>query len=241
MSETPVAPSGAVPTHVGIIMDGNGRWATARNLPRTSGHQEGLEAAKRIVRAAADLGCRYLSLYAFSTENWNRTPDEVKFLMSLVGRHLRKELPFYTEVGVRVVHSGDTARLPKAVQTQLAGVMQDTAAFDRITVNLALNYGGRDEIVRAVRRLISRGPAAHPPGEITEGALRNALDLPELPDPDLIIRTGGERRLSNFLLWQCAYAELYFSDTLWPDWNHDDLRTAFADYACRTRNFGGVR
>ncbi|TVR02002.1 MAG: di-trans,poly-cis-decaprenylcistransferase [Spirochaetaceae bacterium] len=244
MGATPVAPAGAVPTHVGIIMDGNGRWATARNLPRTNGHQEGLEAAKRIVRAAADLGCRYLSLYAFSTENWNRTPDEVKFLMGLVGRHLRKELPFYTEVGVRIVHSGDTARLPKSVQTQLAGVMEDTAGFNRITVNLALNYGGRDEIVRAVGRVIEGDAAsgATPCGSpVTEERLRGALDLPELPDPDLIIRTGGERRLSNFLLWQCAYAELYFSDKLWPDWDHDDLREAFADYACRTRNFGGVR
>lgn len=231
-----------VPTHVGIIMDGNGRWATSRNLPRTSGHQEGLEAAKRVVRAAADSGVRYLSLFAFSTENWNRTADEVKFLMGLVTGYLRKEFPFYQEVGVRVVHSGNVKRLPRAVQRELSAVMEDTEQFDRIIVNLALNYGGRDEIIRAVNRFLAgRHEGATGAPRMTEDSLRKHLDLPQIPDPDLIIRTGGERRLSNFLLWECAYSELYFSNKLWPDWDRGDLLEAVRDYGCRTRNFGGVR
>ncbi len=230
-----------VPTHVGIIMDGNGRWASLRNLPRTSGHQEGLEAAKRIVRAAADSGTRYLSLYAFSTENWNRTPDEIRFLMGLVTGYLRKEQPFYEEVGVRVVHSGNLKRLPRAVQSEVKAVMKDTRDFEQIIVNLALNYGGRDEIVRAADRAWQQRTADRSGGPLTTAELQRHLDLPEFPDPDLIIRTGGERRLSNFLLWQCAYAELYFSDKLWPDWDHDDFAAAVSDYRSRKRNFGGSR
>ncbi len=237
-----IAGSVNAPLHVGIIMDGNGRWATARSMPRTSGHQEGLEAAKRVVRAAADAGVRYLSLFAFSTENWNRTADEVKFLMGLVTGYLRKEYPFYQEVGVRVVHSGNVKRLPRAVQRELSAVMKDTQQFDRIVVNLALNYGGRDEIVRAVNRLLAdRQKSSTEQPRVTEAGLRKHLDLPQIPDPDLIIRTGGEQRLSNFLLWECAYAELYFSDKLWPDWDRDDLLQAVRDYGCRKRNFGGVR
>ncbi|TVQ37025.1 MAG: di-trans,poly-cis-decaprenylcistransferase [Spirochaetaceae bacterium] len=232
---------GSVPTHVGIIMDGNGRWATARKLPRSSGHQEGLEAAKRIVRAAADTGTRYLSLYAFSTENWNRTADEVKFLMGLVTGYLRKELPFYQQVGVRVVHSGDLKRLPRAVRNEVKGVIADTRQFNRIIVNLALNYGGRDEILRSVNRIWKRRLKDSEATPLDADQLRRSLDLPDFPDPDLVIRTGGERRLSNFLIWQCAYAELYFCDKLWPDWGYDDYLAAVRDYSRRKRNFGGSR
>ena len=217
-----------------IFMDGNGRWAKARGLPRTEGHKEGLKAAKRIVKAAQEAGVRYLTLYTFSTENWRRAEEEVSFLMGLVSTYLRAELDFYREHRVRVVHSGDQAGLPVPVQEALESVAADTAAYNGICVNLAINYGGRDEILRAVGRL--KAGSVKP----TEAEFRACLDLPELPDPDLIIRAGGELRMSNFLLWQAAYSELYFSDALWPDWTEDHLRQAFQDYARRERRFGAA-
>jgi len=230
--------SGVLPVHIGIIMDGNGRWAVARGLPRTNGHQEGLKAAKRVVKAVADRGIGYLSLYTFSTENWNRTPDEVKFLMGLVGKNLRKEYDFYRENRIRVVHSGDIAGLPRSVQTEIERVTKDTSEFDGMVVNLAINYGGRDEIIRAVRRW---NTAEEPRQELSIETLREYLDHPTFPDPDLVIRTGGEKRLSNFLLWECAYAEFHFSDTLWPDWTEQDVEAAILEFQLRKRNFGGVR
>ncbi len=226
-----------VPVHVGIIMDGNGRWATARNLRRTRGHQEGTEAAKRIVVGAIDLGIRYLSLYAFSTENWRRAQDEVAFIMALVAKNLRSQYDFYRTNRVRVRHSGNFEGLPRGVQHEIESVVAETAGFDAITVNLAVNYGGRDEIVRAVNRSLV-DPSVR---SVTEDSIARSLDLSGIPEPDLIIRTGGERRLSNFLLWECAYSELYFSDRLWPDWTGDDLTQAVNDYKSRKRNFGGIR
>lgn len=225
----------AVPAHAGIIMDGNGRWAKARGLPRTEGHREGLRVAKRIIRAAEDLGIRYLSLYTFSTENWKRAAEEVSFLMSLISRHLRAEFDFYRENHIRIVHSGDASGLPEDVRESIRSVMEDTAGFDGITVNLAINYGGRDEILRAVRKMFRSGI-----DHATEEGFRAFLDVPELPDPDLIIRTGGDLRLSNFLLWESAYAELYFSEKLWPDWTEGDLRRAIESYSGRERRFGGT-
>lgn len=228
-----------IPVHVAVIMDGNGRWAKARGLPRSEGHREGLKVAKAIVKAAEREGVRYLSLYTFSTENWKRTADEVGFLMTLVRNHLTAEFDFYRENGVRIVHSGDIAALPGDVAEAIRRVVADTAGFDGITVNLAINYGGRDELLRAIRKLYAARPdgGGEAPGEAD---MRSALDVPELPDPDLIIRTGGERRLSNFLLWQSAYAELYFTDELWPDWTADGLGKALDDYASRDRRFGGT-
>jgi undecaprenyl diphosphate synthase len=216
-------------------MDGNGRWASARGLPRTAGHREGLDVAKRIVRAAEDMGIGVLSLYTFSTENWKRTEDEVGFLMGLIRRHLVAELDFYRANGIRVVHSGNSGGLPAEIVAELEKVRLETKDFNRMTVNLAINYGGRDEIVRAVQRLASSGRS------VDEAGLSSAMDRPELPDPDLIIRTAGEMRLSNFLLWESAYAELWFSPKLWPDFGSEDLAAAVSDFRSRERKFGGVR
>lgn len=227
-----------VPRHVGIIMDGNGRWARLRGQVRTTGHRAGVEAAKRVVREAIDIGIPTLSLYAFSTENWKRAEEEVAFIMALVARRLRDQYDFYRENRIRVVHSGNIAGLPDAVRTEVEAVTRETRDYDRITVNLAVNYGGRDEIIRAVNRRLAAESAPIP---LAEHDISAHLDLPDLPDPDLVIRTGGERRLSNFLLWESAYAELYFSDTLWPEWTGLHLREAVSDFAGRTRNFGGMR
>jgi len=222
-------------------MDGNGRWARARQLPRTSGHKEGLKSAKRVVSRAAEMGVGFLTLYTFSTENWRRSSDEVKFLMNLINVHLRKEMDFYRENGVRVIHSGDLTGLPEGVRQEILDVCRDTADFSRLTVNLAINYGGRNEILRAMRRYFELHETDEKGcNEITEESLRSCFDYPDIPDPDLIIRTGGERRLSNFLLWGSAYAELYFSDKLWPDWAAADLDASIIDYQHRIRRYGGV-
>ena len=231
---TPGTPS--LPRHVGIIMDGNGRWARERGRPRSEGHLEGLTAAKRVTAAAADLGIRWLTLYTFSTENWSRAEEEVSYLMFLIRTHLKREFDFYRRNRIRILHAGDLERLPADVVKEIRSAMADTAGFDGLTVVLAINYGGRDEIVRAVRRAAAAGDAAR----MTEETLRANLDLPEVPDPDLVIRTGAELRHSNFLLWQAAYAELYFSPRLWPDWDRADLAAALEDYARRSRRFGGA-
>lgn len=226
-----------IPRHVGIIMDGNGRWATRQNLARHRGHREGLTAAKRTVKAASDLGIKYLSLYTFSTENWSRTEEEVAYLMSLITRHLRKEYDFYRENRVRVVHSGDLTRLPVKLQREISSVTSDTEEFDGIQVNLAINYGGRDEIVRSVNRWLHNGRNG---ADLDPKTLCRYLDLPAFPEPDLLIRTGGEKRLSNFLIWEAAYSELLFTDTLWPDFDRSHLVAAIGDYQHRERKFGGM-
>ncbi len=226
----------SVPAHVAIIMDGNGRWAKARGMPRTEGHKVGLNVAKDVVRSARHLGVQYLSLYTFSTENWKRAATEVGFLMSLIRSHLLAELDFYRKEKVRIVHSGDRNALPQDVLSALDSAQAQTEDFAGITVNLALNYGGRNEIVRSVCRAVQelgRAPA-------NEEEMRKYLDVPELPDPDLIIRTGGDIRLSNFLLWQSAYAELYFTDQLWPDFSGDGLAAALKSFETRERKFGGT-
>ncbi|MBU0934675.1 MAG: di-trans,poly-cis-decaprenylcistransferase [Spirochaetes bacterium] len=229
---------GGVPQHIGIIMDGNGRWAKLRGMARTEGHRQGLETAKNIVRAARQAQVPFLSLYTFSTENWKRTADEVGFLMNLIPGCLRAEMAFYHEHGVRVVHSGNLAQLPKAVQLAIEETRLETAGNKGITVNLAINYGGRDELVRALRKLAA--DSSTPADSITEATISAALDQPELPDPDFIIRTGGDVRMSNFLLWQAAYAELYFTDILWPDWNELEFSKALDDFRLRKRRFGGT-
>ena len=234
MAEAPSQPGPGLPVHVGIIMDGNGRWAEKRGKPRRAGHLEGVKAAKRIVRAASAAGLRFLTLYTFSTENWSRPSAEVTYLMFLIRRHLKSEAAFYRENRIRVLHSGSAERLPRGVLRELDRVIADTAANRGLTVNLAIDYGGRDEILRAVNRLRAGGRD----GVVAETELRGALDHPEIPDPDLIIRTGDERRLSNFLLWQGAYAELYFSPKMWPDWAEGDLSAALQEYGRRERRFG---
>ena len=229
----------AMPRHVGVIMDGNGRWANTRGQARTYGHKEGLNAAKRVVKGASTLGIEYLSLYTFSTENWTRATEEVSFLMKMLGTYLRREYDFYRENGIRVVHSGNIEAMPANVQRELRLVQEDTANFDGMVVNLAINYGGRDEIIRALRRWQNNGGSDGQSLDID--TLGNYLDHPEFPDPELIIRTGGEKRISNFMLWECAYSEFVFSDKLWPDWGEEDIFAAVSDYRTRTRNFGGVR
>jgi len=236
----PAAPSRAgsgAPRHVGIIMDGNGRWASLRGQARAQGHLEGLKAAKRVAKAAVAMGIEYLTLYAFSTENWKREAAEVGFIMGLVCRHLRAELDFYRENGIRIRHSGDAEGLPRDVAADLAEAQADTEGFGGMQVILALNYGGRDEIARAVRRLAARGA---PLQAVAEGDIASCLDNPDVPDPDLIIRSAGEQRISNFLLWEGAYAELCFSPKLWPDWDGGDLAAAINEYRGRERRFGGL-
>ena len=221
--------------HIGIIMDGNGRWAEERGKPRTFGHSEGVRTAKRIAKAASDMGIEYLSLYTFSTENWKRSEKEVKFLMQLLKKHLREQLSFYRENNIRIVHSGSLDRLPKVIQKEILDVEDLTSDMTGMVGNLVINYGGRDEIVRAVQKLREKGET-----EITEDKLSGAMDHPEIPDPDLIIRTGGEFRISNFLLWESAYSELYFSKKYWPDWQVEDLKEALDAFKTRNRRYGGV-
>ena len=222
-------------------MDGNGRWAKQQGLPRTAGHKEGLNAAKATVRAASELGISNLTLFTFSTENWKRAQEEVSFLMYLIRMHLRRESAFYRENNIRVVHSGDMSRLTKGIQKDILSVMDETKDFTGMTLNLAINYGGRDEIVRAVNRWLARnGGEKGCTSMLTEGDLQQNLDCSGLPDPDLIIRTAGEQRVSNFLLWEAAYAELYFSPKLWPDFTADDLRAALEAFEGRVRRYGAV-
>jgi undecaprenyl diphosphate synthase len=226
-----------IPAHVGIIMDGNGRWAQSRNMARTQGHLEGLKAAKRIVKAASDMGISYLTLYTFSTENWKRTKEEVGFIMGLVKKYLMAEFDFYNENKIRIRFTGNLKGIPPDIAQEVRQVCEKTACFTGLSVILALNYGGRDEIVRAVRKITQKGIA---PSEITEDTIRQHLDNPDVPDPDLIIRTAAELRSSNFLLWESAYSEFYFSDKLWPDWDEEDLKNAIISYKNRKRRFGGI-
>jgi undecaprenyl diphosphate synthase len=231
-------------------MDGNGRWAQRKKQLRTQGHLEGLKTAKKIVKAASDLHIPFLTLYVFSTENWKRTAEEVGFIMGLVKQHLKAELDFYRENRIRIRHTGDPGGLPPDIVRELQEAGEDTRSFDGLQVVLALNYGGRDAIVRGVRRLLaslmvspetagSAGFIENNLNSINEARIRQNLDNPDIPDPDLIIRTAGEYRISNFLLWEGAYAEYYFSDILWPDWTAEDLYAAIAAYQQRERRFGG--
>lgn len=228
---------GCVPVHVGIIMDGNGRWAKQRGGIRTNGHSEGLNRAKEIAKAASDLKIKYLTLYVFSTENWKRTQQEVGFLMNLIHGHLLGELNFYKENKIRVKLLGDITGLPKGIQEDIIECEKETESFDGTTINLAINYGGRNEILRSVRKIAG---LSLKPEEIQESTISDNFDVPELPDMDLLIRTGGEKRLSNFMLWHAAYAELIFCDTLWPDYKRDEFIGHINEFQNRTRRFGAV-
>ena len=208
LGNAPVAAEdGAAPVHVGIIMDGNGRWAVRRNLPRTAGHKEGLNAAKRVVKLASDMGIGFVTLYTFSTENWKRAEEEVGFLMNLIMTHLRAEFEFYKQNGIRILHLGDARALPPAVAREIQNALEETAHFTGLTVVLAINYGSRDEITRAVNKVIAHNARDSEKTALTQDEFASFLDVPSLPDVDLIIRTGGEKRISNFLLWQAAYSE----------------------------------
>ena len=218
---------------VAIIMDGNGRWAERRGLPVAEGHRAGTRALRRTVEAAIDLGVETLVVYAFSTENWSRSEEEVEDLMEIFGETIERELPDLARQGVRARFLGRRDRAPQELHEQMRQLEQETAHNDRLNLWIAFDYGGRAELVEAARRLVEAGV------EPDEESLRAHLYAPELPDPDLLIRTSGELRISNFLLWQLAYAELVFVDTLWPDFGAPELEDALAAYAQRRRRFGG--
>jgi undecaprenyl diphosphate synthase len=221
---------------VAIIMDGNGRWAERRGLPVAEGHRAGTKALRRTVEAAIDLGLETLVVYAFSTENWSRPPGEVDSLMDIFGETIERELPDLVRQGVRTRFIGRRDRASAELGEQMARLEQETAHNERLNLWVALDYGGRAELVEAVRGLVETKIG---PEEIDEEAIRAHLYAPELPDPDLLIRTSGELRISNFLLWQLAYSELVFVDTLWPDFGHAELEQALDAYARRRRRFGG--
>ncbi|CAN5778825.1 isoprenyl transferase [soil metagenome] len=216
-------------------MDGNGRWAKARGLPVADGHREGARALRRTVEAAIDLDVRSLAVYAFSTENWARPPDEVESIMELLEETIERELPDLARQGVRTRFFGRRDRVPVLLREKMAALEVETAGNDRLHLWIAFDYGGRAELVDAARSLIEDGVRHQ---DVSEKALAARLSAPELPDPDLVIRTSGEQRLSNFLLWQSAYAELVFTETFWPDFGEDDLRAALDEYTRRGRRFG---
>jgi undecaprenyl diphosphate synthase len=217
-------------------MDGNGRWAAARGLPVAEGHRAGTRALRRTVEASIDLGVKSLAVYAFSTENWSRPADEVIDLMDIFGETIERELPDLVRQGVRTRFIGRRDRASESLSQQMARLESETAANDRLELWVALDYGGRAELVEAARRIVEAGTPAE---EIDEDVFHANLYAPELPDPDLLIRTSGELRISNFLLWQLAYSELVFTDTLWPDFGREELEQALAAYAGRRRRFGG--
>jgi undecaprenyl diphosphate synthase len=238
----PATPDGTSgPTHVAIIMDGNGRWAKARGLPRVAGHRRGADAVRRVVRGAGELGIPVLTLFAFSTENWTRPADEVSDLMGLLRHYLRSELDELRKNGARLRVIGSREGLAADIVRDIADAEKTTAANTRIDVNICINYGSRDEIINAARSLARRVAA----GELTadridQDSFERELLTAGVPDPDLLIRTSGEQRISNFLLWQCAYAELVFVDTLWPDFGKEHLEQAIAEFRRRERRYGGV-
>ena len=221
---------------VAIIMDGNGRWAATHGVSVAEGHRAGSRALRPVVEASIDLGIESLVVYAFSTENWSRSPDEVGALMEIFGETIDRELPDLAKQGVRARFVGRRDRAPDWLREKMDGLEQGTASNSRLALWIAFDYGGRAELVDAARRIVESGAD---PEQIDEAALAAALYEPEMPDPDLVIRTSGERRVSNFLLWQSAYAEFVFTDTLWPDFGPDELRAAIEEYASRRRRFGG--
>lgn len=231
-----------IPSHVAIIMDGNGRWAKSRNLPREMGHRAGIEAIRDIVRASSEIGIKVLTLYAFSTENWKRPVIEVSSLMDLLVEYLRNEVKELNKNNVKIMAIGDITKLPDICQKELIRSFKETCSNTGLILNLALNYGGRAEIASAVRKICEDVKKGYiKPEEVCETTISNYISTHGLPDPDLIIRPSGELRLSNFLLWQCAYSEFWFSDINWPDFRKEDLYKAIYDYQMRDRRFGGIK
>ena len=230
-----------LPSHVAIIMDGNGRWAKQRHLPRVEGHREGAESVRAVVRAAGEAGIKYLTVYAFSVENWGRPKDEVDTLMKYLARYLKNEIPELNRNNVRLEAIGQIYRLPEFVQQQLEKSKAALGRNNGLTLILALSYGSRTEVVEAVREIAAKAQKGKlDPGEITEQTISQHLYTKNFPDPDLLIRTSGEMRLSNFLLWQISYAELVVTPTLWPDFRKAQLFDALEEYGRRHRRFGGV-
>ena len=221
-----------IPAHVAIVMDGNGRWATRRFLPRVAGHKKGVDALRTCVRHCGDIGVKVLTVFAFSSENWNRPAEEVSGLMELLAMALSREVPQLQAEGVRIHFIGERSGLSDKVRNGLVQAETATAGNSRLVFNICFNYGGRWDIAQAAARLAAAGEP------ITEHSMDRAMALAHVPDPDLLIRTGGEQRISNFLMWQAAYSELYFTDKLWPEFDEAALDAAIADYAGRERRFG---
>lgn len=226
-----------IPAHVAIIMDGNGRWAKLRGLPRLEGHRAGVDNIRRVVETFAEYGIQYLTLFAFSTENWERPDDEVRGLMRMAQQRFDEAIRVLHENNIRVRHIGRLARLSPVLQRKIKKATELTKNNTRMTLCVAFDYGGRAEIVDAVRQLLSDGAS---PRELDEVTLRKYLYAPDIPDPDLLIRTGGEMRISNFLLWQSAYTELYFTEVLWPDFDRAEIEKALSVYSQRQRRFGRI-
>jgi undecaprenyl diphosphate synthase len=227
--------------HLAIIMDGNGRWATNRGWPRLVGHRRGAERVREIVTACPALGIRWLTLYAFSTENWKRSTEEVLGLMAIFARYIEREAERLSQAGVRMRFIGERERLDPKLQRLMAGIEARTAGYDRLNLTVAVNYGGRDEIVRAARKIAEAAALGIlDPRLVTEAAFAERLDTGGMPDPDLVIRTSGETRTSNFLPWQSAYAEYEFTGTLWPDFTPDELAAIVTRFSNRDRRFGGA-
>ncbi|MGB2982473.1 MAG: polyprenyl diphosphate synthase [Candidatus Bipolaricaulia bacterium] len=234
---------GRLPQHVALIMDGNGRWAEARGLPRTAGHRAGADAAERLVRFAGErIGLKYLTLFAFSSENWLRPRDEVEFLMDLLQQLIEEKTGEFVEAGIRLRIAGDLDTLPQPLRETVERSVRQTASGDEMHLTVAINYGGRQDLVQACARIAGDIEAGRlTPDLIDERAIGSRLHTAEIPDPDLIVRTSGELRLSNFLLWQAAYAELYFTDALWPDFTPAELILAIDQFQQRERRYGGIR
>ena len=222
--------------HIAMIMDGNRRWARKRLMPQTVGHQKGAETLEKVSRLVWDRGIRYLTVYAFSTENWKRSPKEVEYIMDLARKFLKTSIRDATQNNMRVRVIGNPKGLAEDIQAQIKELEQATADFTGLNLQIALNYGGRDEIVRAVKRFVQAGKPAE---ELTEEIFADYLDTAGIPDPELLIRTGGESRLSNYLLWQAAYSEIYVTDVFWPDFGAEELDRAIGYYQTRNRRFGG--
>lgn len=225
-----------IPTHIGIIMDGNGRWARAQGLPRKMGHKEGINAIERTISACIKHGIKYLSLFAFSTENWKRSEEEINGIFDLVRDYLSSKGDEFAKKGIRLISSGDISKFPADMQSELKKVIKRTAHNDKLTLNLALNYGGRADIVHAVNTLIKKGAK-----NVTEADISNALYTKNIPDPDFIIRTSGEMRVSNFMLYQMAYSEFYFPKVMWPDFNERHLLHSLKEFSKRQRRYGGIK
>lgn len=226
-----------LPNHLAIIMDGNGRWAERRGLPRLAGHQAGVERIRSIIKCLDGYGVKYLTLYSFSTENWSRPEDEVKGILKLLKKTIDKETPELHKEGAKICHLGRLQELPSELQKSINRAINLTSNNTRMVISLAFNYGGRAEIVDAVHRLLVEGV---PSKEIDEQSFSKYLYAPSLPDVDMLIRTGGEKRISNFMMWQSAYSELYFTKVLWPDFNRRHLENALKAYSQRQRRFGGL-
>lgn len=239
MSGTRAIDLNCLPRHVAIIMDGNGRWAQKKRQPRLFGHRAGAESVRNIVETCREIGIDYLTLYAFSSENWRRPEQEVSGLMTILKKYLETELPLMLKNDIRLLSIGDRQRLPISVRESLEKVIEATAANSKLTLNLALSYGSRDELVRSMKkicRLCAQGDLD--PELLSENNIADNLDTSGIPDPDLLIRTGGEARLSNFLLWQLSYAEIYFTETMWPDFRKEVFLHALSEYQTRERRFG---